>query len=113
MSAARIDGASEFQIFRMIGLPLCTPILWTVAVFSIIWSWNDYFGPLIYLNDEALFPISLGLTYFKQSSQDAGFGTQWNLMMAASFVALVPVALLFFYAQRSFINSVMSSSLKQ
>lgn len=113
LSAARIDGASEFQIFRMIGLPLCTPILWTVAVFSIIWSWNDYFGPLIYLNDEALFPISLGLTYFKQSSQDAGFGTQWNLMMAASFVAIVPVALLFFYAQRSFINSVMSSSLKQ
>ena len=74
---------------------------------------RDYFGPLIYLNDEALFPISLGLTYFKQSSQDAGFGTQWNLMMAASFVAIVPVALLFFYAQRSFINSVMSSSLKQ
>ncbi len=75
--------------------------------------WNNYFGPLIYLNDERLYPISLGLTYFKQSSQDASFGTQWQLMMAASLVTLVPVVILFFFAQRSFISSMMSSALKE
>ncbi len=113
LDAARIDGAGEWRIFFRIGLPLCKPILWTVAVFSFIGSWNDYFGPLIYLNDENLYPLSLGLTYFKQAAPDASFGAQWNLLMAASLVTIIPVAVLFFFAQRSFLNSVMSSSLKQ
>lgn len=113
LNAARIDGASEWRIFSSIGLPACSPILWTVAVFSFIGSWNDYFGPLIYLNDERLYPLSLGLTYFKQASDDGELGTHWNLLMAASMVTIIPVAILFFFAQRSFINSVMSSSVKQ
>lgn len=113
LDAARIDGASEWQVFSMIAVPLCKPILWTLAVFNLIASWNNYFGPLIYLNDEKLYPISLGLTYFEQTSADAALGTQWQLMMAASLVTLIPVTALFFFAQRSFINSVMSSSLKE
>ncbi len=113
LNAARIDGAGEFMLFYRIGLPLCAPILWTVAVFAFIGSWNDYFGPLVYLNDEKLYPISLGLTYFKQSSEDASFGTQWNLLMAASLITVIPVVVLFFFAQRTFIKSVMASSLKQ
>jgi len=113
LDAARIDGASEWQVFRRIAIPLCKPIIWTLAIFTLINSWNDYFSPLIYLNDEKLYPVSLGLTYFKQASQDASFGTQWQLMMAASLITLLPVMVLFFFAQRSFINSVMSSALKQ
>ncbi|CAN5820774.1 carbohydrate ABC transporter permease [soil metagenome] len=113
LNAARIDGASEWQLFYRIGLPLCGPILWTIAIFAFIGSWNDYFSPLVYLNDEKLYPISLGLTYFKQSAEDAAYGTQWNLLMAASLVTVLPVILLFFFAQKTFINSVMASSLKQ
>jgi len=112
LDAARMDGASEWQVFFLIAVPLCKPILWTLAVFNLIWSWNDYFKPLIYLNDERLYPVSLGLTYFNQASQDAAFGTQWQLLMAATLITILPVMILFFFAQRSFINSVMSSSLK-
>jgi len=113
LDAARIDGATEWQIFYKIALPLCLPILSTLAVLNLIGSWNDYFTPLIYLNDEKLYPISLGLTYFKAASQDAAFGTQWQLMMAASLVTILPVVVLFFFAQRTFVNSVMSSALKE
>ncbi len=113
LNAARLDGANEWTLFTRIGLPLCAPILWTVAVFAFIGSWNDYFSPLVYLNDEKLYPISLGLTYFKQSAEDASFGTQWNLLMAASLITVLPVIALFFFAQRTFIKSVMASSLKQ
>ena len=70
LDAARIDGASEWQVFYIIAVPLCKPILWTVAVFNLIWSWNDYFRPLIYLNDEKLYPVSLGLTYFNQAKPE-------------------------------------------
>ena len=113
LDAARIDGATEWQIFYKIAMPLCTPIISTLTVLNLIWSWNDYFNPLIYLNDEQLYPISLGLTYFKAASQDAAFGAQWQLMMAASLVTIIPVVIVFFFAQRTFINSVMSSALKE
>jgi multiple sugar transport system permease protein len=114
LDAARIDGANEWQVFFEVALPLCTPILLTLAVLNLVGAWNNYFGPLIYLNDEKLYPISIGLTYFKEASSNAAFGgTQWQLMMAASLVAIVPVVILFFFAQRSFINSIMSSSLKE
>ena len=113
INAARIDGAGELRILFCIGLPLCKPILWTVAIFTIIGSWNDYFWPLIYLNDENLYPVSLGLSYFMQSSQNASFGTEWNLLMAASMLTILPLAALFFVVQRHFIESVMSSALKQ
>ena len=113
LNAARIDGANEWQVFTMIALPLCKPILWTLAVFNLIASWNNYFGPLIYLNDEKLYPVSLGLTYFRQASQADSVGTQWQLLMAASLVTMLPVVIVFFFAQRSFISNVMSSALKE
>ena len=114
LDAARIDGANEWQVFSIIALPLCRPILVTLAVLNLVWSWNNYFGPLVYLNDERLYPISIGLTYFSQASSQAAFGgTQWQLLMAGSLVTVLPIIILFFFAQRSFINSVMSSSLKE
>ena len=113
LDAARIDGASEWQVFSIVAVPLCKPILWTVAVFNLIWSWNDYFRPLIYLNDERLYPVSLGLTYFNKASTNTAFGTQWQLLMAASLITIMPVVILFFFAQKSFVSSVMSSALKE
>jgi multiple sugar transport system permease protein len=113
LNAARIDGCGELGIFWSIGLPLCRPILWTVAIFTILWSWNDYFSPLIYLSDEKLYPLSLGLTYFMTASRNASFGTQWNLLMAVSTLTMIPVALLFFVAQRAFIETASSAGIKQ
>ena len=101
------------KIFWSIGLPLCRPILWTVAIFTFIGSWNDYFQPLIYLSDEKRYPLSLGLTYFVQASKDAAFGTQWNLMMAVSTVTMLPAAILFFFAQKSFIDDAAGGGVKQ
>jgi multiple sugar transport system permease protein len=112
IDAARVDGCSELQILLKIGVPLSKPILWTIAVFTFIHSWNDYFGPLIYLTDEKLYPLSLGLTYFMQASHDVSYGTQWNLMMAVSMVTMIPVAILFFFAQRSFIDNALAGGLK-
>lgn len=112
LNAARIDGCGEFGTLWRIAMPLSKPILWTVAVFTCLNSWNDYFGPLIYLIDEQKYPLSLGLTYFVSSSKDASFGTQWNLMMAVSMITMIPVAVLFFLAQRSFVDNALSGGLK-
>jgi len=113
LDAARMEGCSEFRVLWYVGVPLSKPILWTVAVFTFIGSWNDYFGPLIYLTDEKRYPLSLGLTYFLSASRNAEFGTQWNLMMAVSLVTMLPTAVLFFFAQRSFIDNAMAGGVKQ
>jgi len=112
LNAARIEGCGEWRIFWQFGLPLCWPILWTVAVFTFISSWNDYFGPLLYLTNERLYPLSLGLTYFNSASRDATFGTQWNLMMAVATITMIPAAMLFFFAQRSLVDNASGGSLK-
>lgn len=112
LNAARIDGCGEFGSLLHVGLPLSKPILWTMAVFTFLGSWNDYFGPLIYLVDEQKYPLSLGLTYFLTASKDASLGTQWNLMLAVSMVTMLPVGVLFFIAQRSFVDNALSGGLK-
>jgi multiple sugar transport system permease protein len=93
--AARIDGASSWQIYWQVLMPLCRPALITVAIFSFIRSWNDFLEPLIYLHDEKLRTLALGLRGF----QDL-YKTDWTLLMAASTVVIVPVLMLFFVAQR-------------
>jgi multiple sugar transport system permease protein len=113
LDAAKIDGCGEFRVFWSVGVPLSKPILWTVAVFTFITSWNDYFGPLIYLIDEKRFPLSLGLTYFlTATADDATFGAKWHLMMAVSAVTMFPVAIFFFLAQRSFVDNAMRGGVK-
>jgi len=113
LNAARIDGCSEWRILWSIGVPLCRPILWTVAVFTFLGSWNDYFSPLIYLSDERRYPLSLGLTYFMSASRDAAFGSYWNLMMAVSTITMIPAAILFFIAQRAFVENAAAGGVKQ
>jgi ABC-type glycerol-3-phosphate transport system permease component len=99
--AARIDGAGPFRIFFTIVLPLIKPALTAVAVFSFQGAWNDFLGPLMYLNDPSKFTLQLGLAQFQGT-----FHTQWNLIMAASVVVMLPMLIIFFLAQRYFVQGI-------
>jgi len=107
--AARMDGCSEFGIFVRIILPLCKPALLVVALFQFLYSWNDFLGPLIYLTDQRDFTLALGL----QSFQSQSGGTAWHHLMAASTLVLLPVIVLFFFTQKSFIQGIATSGSKQ
>ena len=111
IEAARMDGASELRILWSIFIPLSKPVLLTVAVFSFIGSWNDLWGPLIYLHDDAKFTMPIGLLNFIGTSGRAT-GTPWNLVMAVSTVMMVPIVVLFFLAQKRFIEGITTSGVK-
>lgn len=106
--AARIDGCSEWAIFREIILPLARPALAVVALFTFMATWNDFLGPLIYLMDQRTFTLSLGLQFY----QSQHGGTQWNLLMAASTIVIAPVIILFFFTQKQFIQGIAVTGLK-
>ena len=106
--AARIDGCSELGIFRNVVLPLSKPALAVVALFHFLYVWNDFLGPLIYLTDQRMFTLSLGLQVY----QSQHGGTQWNMLMAASTIVVVPVIVLFFLTQRTFIQGIALTGLK-
>ena len=105
--AARIDGASNFGIYWRVVLPLSKPALAAVAIFMFNGSWNDFFGPLIYLHSRDKYTIALGLRSF----QDQNY-TEWHLLMAASLVAMLPVVLIFFFAQKYFIQGIVFTGVK-
>ena len=106
--AAKIDGANSFQIFTKIMLPAVKPVMLAVLVMSLVYNWNDFFSPLIYLNDNKKFTIAIGLQFFK--------GSQGNVqicqMMAMSLVALLPVLIIFAVCQKYFIQGIKMSGLK-
>lgn len=106
--AAKIDGASEFQIFLDVILPLARPALAVVALFTFMGAWNDFLGPLIYLVDQETFTLSLGLSAY----QTQHGGTPWNLLMAASCMVIFPVVVVFFLAQKVFIQGIATSGMK-
>jgi len=106
--AATIDGAGELRIFWQIILPLAKPALLVVALFQFMGTWNDFLGPLIYLPDESTFTLAIGLQFF----QSQHGGTQWNLLMAASTLVILPVIILFFFTQKSFIEGISLTGLK-
>lgn len=106
--AAKLDGCSEFRIFYDIILPLARPALTVVALFTFMGSWNDFLGPLIYLVDQNTFTVSLGL----QAYQSMHGGTPWNLLMAASAMVIAPVVIVFFLAQKVFIQGIATSGIK-
>ena len=101
IEAAKMEGASHFRIWWKIGLPLTKPALATVAIFSFNGAWNDFLGPLLYLNDESLYTLQLGLQVFKGQ-----MNTQWNYLMAGSLLVLLPVIILFFFFQKYFIQGI-------
>jgi ABC-type glycerol-3-phosphate transport system permease component len=106
--AAVIEGANHFQIWARIILPLSKPALGAVAIMSFIFHWNTFQGPLIYLNDNSLFPVSLGLAMFRTPFG----GTPWHWYMAASLTTLIPCIIVFFIAQRYFIQGIVVSGVK-
>jgi len=107
--AARVDGCSEIGIFYRIITPLSKPALAVVALFQFMWAWNDYLGPLIYLNREELFPLALGLQQLRASFQEK---LVWPYMMAASASVIFPVILIFFLTQRTFVEGITVTGIK-
>jgi multiple sugar transport system permease protein len=107
LDAARVDGAGEFFIYRRIVLPLAKPAMASVALFQFIYAWNDFLGPLIYINSSSLYPISIGLDQFLGQ-----YTTNWSWLMAATTVATVPIVILFFLTQRYFVEGITVTGLK-
>jgi len=107
--AARIDGCNPLMSYWGIVLPLSKPALATVTIFQFMDSWNDFLGPLIYLSDESHRTLVLALAYFQGSAR---IGPQMHLMMAVAFVVLIPPLLLFFFAQRLFIQGIVFTGVK-
>ncbi|MEH7305656.1 carbohydrate ABC transporter permease [Neobacillus drentensis] len=105
--AAKIDGANTFQIFYKIYLPLMKPILILVGVFSMLNCWNDYLGPLVFLNDQSKYTLTLGLAQFKGM-----FGVDMEGIMAITFLISIPPLILFFAAQRYIVEDVSKSGVK-
>jgi multiple sugar transport system permease protein len=105
--AARTDGASPWGIFRWIYLPLALPALATLAIFTFMWSWNDFISPLIYLRDLDQYTTTVGLAFFQ--GQHVG---KWPDMMAGAVVSIVPMVLLFVVAQKYFVRGIAISGLK-
>lgn len=107
--AAKLDGANEWSILTRIILPLAKPALAVVALFQFMGAWNDYLGPLIYLNRTNLFPVSLGLANFNSAFAES---LRWPYTMAASTVVILPIIILFFFTQRTFVEGVSITGIK-
>ena len=105
--AARIDGLSEYGIWRRVMLPLSKPSLATLTIFTFVNTWNDFLGPLLYLHTESKKTLQLGLRMFIGQ-----YSAEYGLIMAASVVALIPVLIVFLALQKYFVQGIASSGLK-
>jgi ABC-type glycerol-3-phosphate transport system permease component len=116
IEAARIDGASEWTILWRLVVPMSMPAVLTVCIFTFIWSWNDLFNPLIYLQSERLGTLPVGLLYFiNRAQQIANSSTDqvpWQLVMTLATVMVLPLIILFAIVQRRFVESVAASGVK-
>ena len=106
-AAAKIDGASELQIYWRIILPLARPALAVVALFTFMNNWNDFIGPLIYLGDREQYTLAIGLYGFLSRVK-----TDWGALMAAATVMVAPIVVLFFFTQRTFIQGITLTGIK-
>jgi multiple sugar transport system permease protein/sn-glycerol 3-phosphate transport system permease protein len=107
--SGRVDGANSFRIWWDLMLPLTKPALATVAVFTFFATYNDFFGPLIYLNDESKQTIAVGLSYF---TGGPNVGPQMHLLMAMTLMATIPSLIVFIFAQRYFVQSIVTTGIK-
>jgi len=107
LDAARIDGASDLRIYLQIVLPLARSALAVVAIFTFVWTWTDFLNPLIYLNDESMYTLSVGLYAFFSEH-----GVQWGPLMAACSLFSLPLVALFILAQRQFIEGISMTGLR-
>lgn len=106
--AAYIDGCNSFRILWQILVPLCKPAIFSVIVFQFLWTWNDFFGPLIYLNSVKKYTISLGL----RMSIDTQASIAWPNIMAMSLLSILPSIILFFTAQNYFVEGITTTGIK-
>lgn len=107
LEAAEIDGAGEVRIFAQIMLPLCKPAMASVAIFTFINTWSDFMGPMLYLNRQESYTLSIGLQAFLQQHY-----VQWGILMAASAIFTIPMIVLFFFAQKYFIEGITVTGVK-
>jgi multiple sugar transport system permease protein len=103
--AARIDGCNHWRIFSKVILPLMGPALATTAIFTFIWTWSDFFTPLIYLTDPDLYTVPVALKLFL----DATTGSNWGAMFAMSVVTLIPLFLVFLFGQRFLVKGISTT----
>jgi len=105
--SATIDGAGHFRIFYNIMLPLIIPVVVVITFFTFIREWNDFFEPLLYLNNDSKFTLALGLVTLRGE-----FTTQWNLLMAGAAIMTLPAVIIFFFGQRYFVEGISLSGIK-
>ncbi len=106
--AARVDGCSELTVLLRVILPMAKPAIVATAIFEFFYTWNDYFGPVLYTSEnEANWPVAIGLASFRSLHH-----VQWNLVMAATVLIMIPVMVLFFLAQKAFVQGVTLTGVK-
>ncbi len=105
--AARIDGAGAWGILFRIIIPLCRPALTVVVVFTFVWVWNDFLEPIIFLRDWDSYPISVGLAFFQ-----GRYSVEWHLFMGATLVSIIPILVVYFFAQKHLIGGLASIGIK-
>ena len=107
LDAARIDGANVFQIFRNVALPLCIPSLATLSITTFMESWNDYLWPLLMLTDKNKMTLPIAL-----STLNGQYNTEYNVLMAGSLISMIPIIIIYIFAQRYFKNGMMTGGIK-
>lgn len=107
MDAARIDGASVFGIYRNVILPLCVPTLATLSITTFMESWNDYLWPLLMLTDRSKMTLPIAL-----STLNGQYGMEYNVLMAGSLISMIPIILIYIFAQKYFKNGLMAGGIK-
>lgn len=107
--AASIDGCSEFDIFKNIYLKLSIPALSVVSLFQFLFTWNDLMKPSVYLIDQNQYTLSLALQQFKAQHG----GTEWALLMAATTITVIPIIVIFFFAQKTFVQGIAMTGIKE
>lgn len=107
LESARVDGCTPFGMYYSIGLPLAKPALMSLLIITFMGSWNNFFGPLVYLTKPKLFTIQLGLSYLSSE-----YGIEWRLLMAGSVVTILPILILFLLLQRYYVQGISLTGLK-
>lgn len=107
--SAYIDGCNPFMVFIKVLFPLMKPAIFSVVIFQTLWRWNDYFNNLVYISSVKNYTLSLAL---KMSIDGQGASTPWNQVLAMSFVSMIPPILLYFFAQKYFVEGITSGGIK-
>ena len=107
LDAARVDGASTFRIYRQVMLPLCAPTLATLAVTTFMESWNDYLWPLLMLTDRTKMTLPIAM-----STLNGQYTTEYNVLMAGSLISMIPIVLIYVFAQKYFQNGIIAGGIK-